>query len=470
MKKNGIVSLSFIILLNILLILWCDNDLILINFLLIITGTLSLLDFSNMLLKQSISVSLVISFFLYVFFFIVPVIHLKYNYYNYFFDTNSIQEYFETSILAILFFQVIFYYRKSRVIKDNYWVLRLSNSNENLKQLSNYGFIIILIVSLILIARFGILSIIFRGNFSSFSSGDSQIGSLLFNYFFRPFLFFLFVLEYKKKAVKSFNLINWDIRVYILFVLMLIFNFPTGTARFYFLFIVITSLSVFFTARQRISYLLPILLIVGINFSFFFSSFRAVKNLSDFELNNFTLTPRSFIDEIHFDAFEVSILTLRYVDKFDYIYGKNIMGAILFFVPRQLWNDKPVKTGEIVLEKKINPKLLKDEDFDNISFPLISEFYISFGFIGVFGLAYFLSVFVRIIDSGLSYLFSLNKNCGLDVELNIALYSIFSGFFIFMMRGSLMSAFAYLVGIIFSFFLAMKVSKIKFRFVKGKIV
>jgi hypothetical protein len=78
----------------------------------------------------------------------------------------------------------------------------------------------------------------------------------------------------------------------------------------------------------------------------------------------------------HYDAFvqvanAVQIVQLESID-----YGRQVLGALLYWVPRSLWAEKPVGTGHFIHEYLGYP-------FTNVSAPLIAESYIAFGFVGV---------------------------------------------------------------------------------------
>lgn len=65
-----------------------------------------------------------------------------------------------------------------------------------------------------------------------------------------------------------------------------------------------------------------------------------------------------------------------YVNEFGTTAGRQALGAVLFFVPRAAWVDKPNDTGVLLAESR-------GYSFTNLSAPLWAEGYVNFGFPGV---------------------------------------------------------------------------------------
>jgi hypothetical protein len=78
----------------------------------------------------------------------------------------------------------------------------------------------------------------------------------------------------------------------------------------------------------------------------------------------------------HYDAFVQVINAVQIVQSESVDYGRQMIGALLYWVPRSIWADKPVGTGHFIHEYLGYP-------FTNVSAPLIAETYIAFGFAGV---------------------------------------------------------------------------------------
>jgi hypothetical protein len=100
---------------------------------------------------------------------------------------------------------------------------------------------------------------------------------------------------------------------------------------------------------------------------FRYFSYESNKSF-DFKINF------NFLKKGHFDAYENFVRAI----EIDFItYGDQLQGALLFFVPRFLWKDKPIGSGAALAEKS-------NYNFGGISMPFIGEGYVNFGTIGSF--------------------------------------------------------------------------------------
>lgn len=83
---------------------------------------------------------------------------------------------------------------------------------------------------------------------------------------------------------------------------------------------------------------------------------------------------------LNYDAFANIMATIDYVHKFGFSYGYQLLGGLLFFIPRSIWYSKPYSTGQVVGEHLISDFGF---NFSNLSNPLVSESFINFGFLGI---------------------------------------------------------------------------------------
>lgn len=83
-----------------------------------------------------------------------------------------------------------------------------------------------------------------------------------------------------------------------------------------------------------------------------------------------------------YDSFTMILYALRFVEDYGVTHGRQMLGALFFFVPRSVWADKPIGSGAMILGTY-------GHDFTNGSAPLIAEGLVNFGLLGVilFGLA-----------------------------------------------------------------------------------
>jgi len=140
---------------------------------------------------------------------------------------------------------------------------------------------------------------------------------------------------------------------------------------------------------------------------------------------------------LHYDAFANIMATVDYVSHQGFVWGKQLLGVLTFYVPRAIWHGKPYGTGQMIGEYLIDEyKFI----YANLSNPLVSEGYINFGMAGVVLMAVLLAYFVRLMLSWLNSRHILKK----------ALAFYFSLHMIFLLRGDLLNGVAYFAGIVFS--------------------
>ena len=159
---------------------------------------------------------------------------------------------------------------------------------------------------------------------------------------------------------------------------------------------------------------------------------------------------------LNYDAFINFAATIEYVQGNGLSYGRQLSGGLFFFVPRAVWTNKPISTGEHIgeyLAETYNPG---KKTFTNLSNPYISEGYLNFGLLGVIlfaiALAYFLFVMVIWIN-------------GFD-PLKIASAFYASMHMMFFLRGDFTNGFAYLFA---TFVVLMVIPKVYFLLFKTVI-
>ena len=145
-----------------------------------------------------------------------------------------------------------------------------------------------------------------------------------------------------------------------------------------------------------------------------------------------------------FDAYSSLCSTINYVSTHGITWGKQLATVLLFFVPRNIWPSKSVGSGALVNK-------LEHSDFTNFSSTFIAEGYINFGIIGSVIFIIGLAIFIARYDHW--YWFSGRKN------FNFIVYPAAIGMMFFMLRGDLLSSFAYSVGIYSSGWICYNFSK-----------
>ena len=137
----------------------------------------------------------------------------------------------------------------------------------------------------------------------------------------------------------------------------------------------------------------------------------------------------SYLDG-HYDAHQMIISVQRYVAEYGLCFGRQILGAFLFFVPRALWPAKPIGTGATVIHA------LDQFSFSNVSAPLVAESYIALGIVGVMVGAILLARFVYRLDK--AYWQSEERTSFIRIIYPFAMFMFF-----FILRGDLLSGWSF---------------------------
>lgn len=136
----------------------------------------------------------------------------------------------------------------------------------------------------------------------------------------------------------------------------------------------------------------------------------------------------------NYDAYSMVIQVEHYVSSFGHTNGFQMLGALLFFVPRAIWPGKPTITGPMVFESFNRP-------FTNVSTSIPAEAYIDFGIPGVLLVGLILGWVCCHVDA--SYWRACRNNHMSFIRLY---YPFLLPLFFFTMRGSLMAGFPFVVG------------------------
>jgi fermentation-respiration switch protein FrsA (DUF1100 family) len=171
---------------------------------------------------------------------------------------------------------------------------------------------------------------------------------------------------------------------------------------------------------------------------------------ADYVLKNFSAMTSDAYKSGDFDAYSMFGRSIGYVQDHGITYGRQLMGAVLFFVPRTIWPDKPYGSGYFIGEKL-------GLGFLNVSCPFMAEGVINFGLLGLIVFIAAIAVLFKKLDS--FYWIRVKTN-----NLNnfwVILYPSLIGSFTFIMRGDLLSSSAYTVGLLASALVMHSIFKFK---------
>lgn len=292
----------------------------------------------------------------------------------------------------------------------------------------------------LIISAISALAVIALVGFSNLFSRDTfavdlnQTANLLFDKAVRPLPVFAFVLLLvRTKQQKSI-----DAAFIFSLIIMLLACFPAGMARYnmaciYGAVLILSSPSLFekkglFSAL----FLFAFLIIFPASNCFRHNEF-SVALLGDSIYNVFANLPRGFCTG-DYDAYSIITRTLKLVISHGSTFGSQLIGALLFFVPRSVWPSKPVGSGNYVCSTQ-------GQAFLNVSSPLPAEGIINFGFTGLI----IFSIFAALISRTFDYWFVESRS-----PLRL-FYPFMCMLVFFIMRGDLLSSFAYSVGYAVSF-------------------
>jgi hypothetical protein len=145
------------------------------------------------------------------------------------------------------------------------------------------------------------------------------------------------------------------------------------------------------------------------------------------KIQSFSVT-ESLVESADFSAFQVVSTIISVTDQVGHQMGQQIAGAFLFWVPRSLWEGKPISTSFWASGHIGYPN-------QEISAPLWSEFYVDGGVFLLVGGFVLYGFFVRSLDSVYQ---SSRRNAGpRAVDIFVPVYA---GIQIFVLRGSLMAS------------------------------
>ncbi|MBD3842567.1 MAG: hypothetical protein IE909_11925 [Campylobacterales bacterium] len=278
----------------------------------------------------------------------------------------------------------------------------------------------------------------------------NQSESLIFNSFLRPMpliLLAIYFYAYNQNLCKFRGGVYESFVLFIFFIISIFLVFPTSISRFQVAALYIPMLILFTNFwdkpyRMQITILSALLIV-----------FPFLEKFRRFNPETFSWKlDMDFLNHGHFDAYQNFVRVLEN----DFItYGNQLLGVVLFFIPRTLWETKPIGSGAALAESI-------GLSFSNISMPFLAEGYVNMGVLGVFTFMFVLGYILNLLDSVAWKIKSMQRE-----SLFLYYYYFLFGMIFFMMRGDLMSSFAFTLGLTVSFFFLvylLKLFKLKFKF------
>lgn len=390
--------------------------------------------------KTNISIFRMVYIFCYIFFFMAPIqqytsgtVLWRSNGYvlNY---TDS--DYIKAN-LAIMLFMLVFdmsyhYFCKRRLSKSKWIKHNHIGMEKRSLGLSTSTSLLLLTVSIL-----AFMLLVVTNNLTSMStivSNSSVNMQLQYILRFIPVVC-LMVMVICYESDKGFNT-KFSLVVYTIECVIIFFPLWGNMARFFLLGSYVVVFSLFFANRTKKKSLLVLLFVVG--FCFAFSDLRYITSLADLK------TTAINFNHVDFDAYQMLMGMMHYVKEEGISFGQNIISALAFLIPRELWAGKLEASGAIVIS-------YYGSWFKNVSMPLVAEAFFAFEWIGLIAFALIFAKLSSRIDEWSNEINPF-KRC---------IFCLIAGMSIYIMRGALLAAFAFVFGILLAIIFICTLCKTK---------
>lgn len=423
----------------ILLFKWDES-----NFLPILISILIVLVSINGIIKKgsnTISFYKIFCVFNYFFLGIVPTITYIYNINFWGAGPFTADDYIVTNLVVII--SIIIFNISYNIFNINH--NKFTDTNKIFKSLPEYSInkfteVLLIFISLSIclyiyyINGFDIINVFTRGKLGDRTNilELSQIQYLVITFFLVPILSInLLLYGFSKK--RSYLVI------FVLACILIMTAPPTSMPRILAASMYLPLLLLYFPFFSQ-KHIFPLVLVSCLIFIFpFLDIFRY-----EFSELSFSTLSNMFINLItsgHVDSYQ----SLMVIIKDETItYGRQSLGVILFFIPREFWEDKPIGSGQMIADKL-------NFEFNNISANFFAEGFINFGFFGVLIFVISLAMFCGRLD------FKMQRLRSNHTPRFFAIYLVLLPQIFFMLRGDLMSSFSFIIGIILSVILMDKI-------------
>jgi len=348
-------------------------------------------------------------------------------------------------IANLIIFIGILFFIMGNYIKINSFD-RLFNSLPEIKKLNMFFYLLFFIVSFLILNKwnFDLNALLLRGTEGEaqniFIYIDTNVAPQISFHFFTKFLrpmpfMFLFIFIYLYKRNKQFFNRDQKLKNFILLWFLIVFsiflNLPSSIDRSQTAILYIPMIIIFSKIWEK-PFIMQASILGGILILFpFLNQFRRFNS----EQFNFKIS-LSHLQSGHFDAYQNFVRAI----EMDFIsYGNQLLGALLFFVPRSFWPEKAIGSGSVV-------GIEQGYANSGISMPFIGEGFVNFGIIGSCLFMFLLGVTLGNLDRIAWKVKNLNQDC-----LFLYYYYLLFGMVFFIMRGDLINSMAFLTGITASF-------------------
>lgn len=283
-------------------------------------------------------------------------------------------------------------------------------------------FMFIMQVVMLLLYGFDIFMVA-RKDFELSNLAENMTTSVAIIGFARSISFLsLFLVFYFKNVIGKLQFYCF-LLIFLLF--FFVFNYPLSLPRYIFFSYLLAFFYVYFNPTLKNKMFMFFVFFVGVTTIFPYFSFITRGSSEQFELGviNYYKTNGDF------DGYQSTLNVVQYTTRYFFTLGKQLIGAVLIFIPRTVWEGKPYATGQVAAEDA-------GYDFTNISAPLVAELYMDFGYLGVTIGAVLLGCFIRKLDAISIIAKELND------DARIIISAIVFSFSLIVFRGSLIAVIA----------------------------
>jgi len=218
----------------------------------------------------------------------------------------------------------------------------------------------------------------------------------------------------------------------------LILNNPFASSRMFFTATLFGFAAPFLLRRFKTSWAVIFSILAGLAFLPALSDSREMMEFGEFT-SYFTLaSPLGYLGQSSdVDALGMTTLCQKWVEVHGHRWGAQILGALLFWFPRALWEGKPIATGAMVTRDL-------GFDFTNLSPPISAEALVDFGLIGVPFLGAFFGFLLMRLDA--AYWAPGRESLGSSRRIIDAIFPFWLICVVYFTRGDLFAAMSFLVG------------------------
>ena len=382
--------------------------------------------------KKMISVNRMFFLFIFLFFYLAPLHQYFSNVKFWNVNTSySSEDYLIANILIIIHLLIYILFNKIKIKPRKY--------KENKQKVNNFALLVYSLVTILcifLLYKEGKLIEIGSANTDSEDSFTYMVLKIL-----RMFPVLSLVYFIQKSKANQIN-VSKGIKKIFLFISWLsiaIIFFPlNGTMNRFFLFgTYIILIDNIFSGKKYKSFFL---IIAFLGFGIVFPMFNFFKYHTISEISKITIEWIN-LDFQDYDAYQIFMNSIKYVDSNGLMLGKNIITGIFGLIPRSIWTTKLYPSGSIVAE-------YFNASFTNVSCPLIAEFYLSNGTFGIIIFTALFSIFIKYIDVN-----SFNPKIKI-------LNSILIGLCFSLFRGALLPVMTFIYSILIAYFAVIIINKI----------